>query len=251
MFSQTVKEFVSDSYQIVSANSPTVTLPNGDQAKGIRFLNQLILSYSGTGLLTTIAKQVDFILPIGSQYITFCDANYTPQPPPTPPTQFTAVNVMEGRLSNLQNAWLTLDGVTYPLVDESRNVFYASYKFDPQQGLPRFCIITNNVDFTTMRVYPSASQEYAISVYGKFQLPILGPNDTMALVPQYYYRFLSLALAKEIARYKGRMAAWTPDLAQDLKDAMDDMIACSPVNLTIETEHDSLLNGRWRVTAGI
>jgi len=251
MFSQTVRDFVSDSYQIVSANSPTVTLPDGDQAKGIRLLNQLILSYSGTGLLTTIAKQVDFILPIGSQYITFCDAGYSPQPPPTPYTHFPVVNVLEGRLSNLENAWLHLDGVTYPLIDESRNVFYASYKFDPQKGLPRFCVITNNVDYTTMRVYPSASQQYYISVYGKFQLPILNANDNMSLVPQYYYRFLSLALAKEIARYKGRMSAWTSDLALDLKDAMEDMIACSPINLVIETDHDSLLNGSWRCKAGI
>lgn len=249
MFTQTVREFVSDSYQIVSANSPTVTLPDGDQTKAVFLLNQLILSYSGTGLLTTIAKQVDFILPIGSQFITFSDPALPT--PPTPPTSFPVVRVLNGRLSDLQNAWLNLDGVTYPLVDESRNIFYASYKFDPQEGLPRFCIITNNTDYTTMRVYPSASQQYSVSVYGKFQLPILTINDDMSGVPQYYYRFLSLALAKEIARYRGRMSAWTADLAQELKDAKEEMESISPINLTITSEHDSLLNGSWRVRAGI
>lgn len=254
MFSQSVKQFVSDAYQLISANSPTVPLYGDDNNKGIQFLNELILSYSGTGLFTTIARQIDFILPIGAQYITFCDSTYPglPVPPPTPPSQFPAVVVTTGgRLSNLQNAWLFLDGVTYPLVDESRNIFYASYKFDPQQGLPRFCIITNNVDYTTMRVYPSASQQYTISVYGKFQLPILNQNSNMSEVPQYYYRFLKFALAKDLAFYKGRASAWTDRLETELQKQEQDIVAISPVNLTITSEHDSLLNGSWRVRAGI
>ncbi len=240
MSTQNVKAFVTDSYQIVSASSPTVPPKGDDISKGVQFLNELLSSYSGTGLMLTIAKQVDFIMSIGQRNVTFADPSYLP-----------VADVPHGRLANLQNAWLTLDGVTYPIIDESRNVFLDSHKYDPQQGLPRYCIVYNNVDFTTMRIYPAPSQVFTLSVYGKFELSSLTQNDTMASIPKYYIRYLRLALAKDLARYKGRSSAWDEKLEQELIKAEQDMQALSPVNLTIQTAHDSYLNGSWRVKAGI
>lgn len=237
---QTVKGFVTDSYQIVSSSSPTVPLHGNDMSKGVQFLNELLSSFSGTGLMTTIAKQVNFTMSIGQQEVTFADASYIP-----------AADVQEGRLSNLQNAWLLLEGVTYPLVDESRNVFFDSYKYNPQEGLPRFCIITNEVDITRMRVYPSPSQVYELSVYAKFELRILTENSTMAELPSYYTRYLRLALAKDLAIYKGRAQAWTQLLEDMLIKAELDMQSVSSINLAIQSDHDSYLNGSWRVKAGI
>lgn len=254
---ESVKDFVTDSIQLVSANSPTVTVQGGDTTYAVKLLNQLIRSYSGTGLLTTIADQVDFILPIGVEYVVFCDPDYPslqlvpPVPPPTPPNPFTPVVVTSGRLSNLQNAWLTLENLTYPLQQVDRNVFLASYKFDPQQGLPRFVIITNNVNYTTMRVYPSASQQYYLSVYAKFQLPNLSINGDMSGTPGYWHRFLKFALAKDFAFFKGRMSAWTDRIAQELKDAKEDMESISSINMDIQSDEDSMLNGSWRVRSGI
>ena len=239
-FSQTVRGFISDSYKLINPSSPTVPLQGDTQSKGLQFLNELISSYSGTGLMITVAKQVDFTMSIGQQFVTFADPDYLP-----------AANVQVGRLANLQNAWLTLDGVTYPLVDESRNVFYDSYKYDPQLGLPRFCIIQNQVDVTSMRVYPAPSQVYSLSVYGKFELANLTMNGTMAELPLYYVRYLRFALAKDLALYLGRAEAWTPRLEEMLVQATLDMQSVSSVNLAISAEHDSYLNGSWRVRAGI
>lgn len=240
MPSQTVKGFVRDSYQLVSASSPTVPLHGDDMSKGIQFLNELLQSYSATGLMTTIAKHITFPLAIGQQEVTFGAPDYIPTP-----------DVTVGRLSNLQNAWLVLDGVTYPLIDESRNTFFASYKYDPQLGLPRFVIITNETDLTRMRFYPAASQVYEVNIYGKFQLPVLGENDTMAILPAYYIRYLRFALAKDLAVYKGRMEAWNEKLEQMLVNAQKDMVSVSSVNLNIETEQESYLNGAWRIRAGV
>lgn len=240
MVAQNVKGFIADSYQLVSAASPTVTLQGNDNLKGLQFLNELLASYSANGLMTTIAKQVDFVMSIGQQFVTFADASYSPP-----------ADVRQGRLANLQNAWLTLDNLTYPLTDESRNIFFYSYKFDPQQGLPRFVIITNEVDITRMRVYPAPSQVYSLSVYGKFQLPVLGQNDTMALLPTYYIRYLRFALAKEFAFYKARAEAWTDKLETELTNAKKDMEAASSVNLSIQRNRGHDLNGSWRVRAGI
>lgn len=237
---QTVKEFIADSYQLVSASSPTVPLHGNDTIKGLQLLNRLLKAYSATGLMLTIAKHVTFTLPIAVQEITFGDASHVPTP-----------DVTVGRLANLQNAWLLLDGVTYPLIDESRNTFFASYKYDPQVGLPRFVIITNETNLTRMRFYPAASQVYTVNVYGKFELGELTENDDMSILPDYYIRYLQFALAKDIAVYKGRIQAWSPLLEQMYVDAKKDMESVSSVNLNIETEQESYLNGAWRIRAGV
>lgn len=240
MAAQSVKGFVTDSYQLISASTPTVPLQGNDMDKGVQFLNELLESYSATGLMLTIAKEVVYTLSINQSVVTFGSADHVPTP-----------DVVLGRLANMQNAWLLLDGVTYPLVDESRNVFYASYKYDPQVGLPRFAIITNETDLTRMRVYPGASQQYELHVYGKFELSIVTENDDLSSLPAYYRRFLKFALAKDLSRYKGRSAAWDQALESDYMDAKKDMESVSSVNLVVQTENESLLNGSWRVRAGV
>lgn len=237
---QTVKEFVQDSYQLISANSPTVPLQGNDMSKGIQFLNQLVQSYSSSALLITVAKTVTFDVAINQSIITFGSPDYTPTP-----------DVTSGRLANLENAWLTLQGVTYPLIDESRNVFFGSYKYDPQEGLPRFCIITNDTNLTTMRIYPGPSQVYTLNVFGKFEMPVLTANADMSGFPNYFIRFLQLALARDLAFYKGRATAWTPDLKELYQEAKDDMEGVSAINLVVESATESYLNGAWRVRAGI
>lgn len=237
---QTVKGFVQDSYQLISASSPTTPLHGDDMSKGVQFLNELLNAFSSTGLMTTIARHITFTLPIAQEEVTFGSPTYVPTP-----------DVTEGRLANLQNAWLLLENVTYPLIIENRNTFFQSYKFDPQLGLPRFVIITNEVDLTRMRFYPAASQVYEVNIYGKFQLPDLTENSSMSLVPTYYIRYLRFALAKDLALYKGRMQAWNQMLEDMLIQAQQDMMSVSSVNLNIETEQESYLNGSWRVRAGV
>lgn len=238
---QTVKDFVQDSYQLISASSPTVPLHGNDMSKGVQFLNELMDAYSATGLMTTIAQHITFTLPIAQQEITFGSPSYVPTPDVT----------IAGRLSNLQNAWLELDNVTYPLIDESRNTFFASYKYDPQLGLPRFVIITNEVDLTRMRFYPAASQVYTVNIYGKFQLANVDENSLMSGLPSYYIRYLRFALAKDLSFYKARTEAWTQKLEDQYLDSKKDMESVSSVNLNIETEQESYLNGAWRVRAGV
>jgi hypothetical protein len=237
---QTVKQFVSDSYQLVSASTPTVPLQGWDMQKGVQFLNELIAFYSSSGLLLPISQKVNFILPEAQQFITFGDPTVVPTP-----------DVTAGRLANLENAWLELDGVDYPLIDQSRNVFFASYKYFPQLGLPRFIIIVNEVEVTNMQFYPAGSQQYNVWVYGKFQMAALTENSNMSAFPLYQIRFLRLALAKDLSIYKGRAQAWTPRLEEMYVDAKQQMESVSSFNLSIDVGNESYLNGSWRVKAGI
>ncbi len=161
------------------------------------------------------------------------------------------VYIKEGRLANLNSAWLELNGVTYPLIDESRDEFLASWKYEPLQGLPRFIIVFPDTEIVKAQLYPAPSQFFTFFARGKFQLNTLTSADTLDSLPIYYQRYLLLACARDVAMYKGRADAWTEKLEMMLQQATDIMVASSEVNLAITGDREDLLNGSWRVRAGI
>ncbi len=238
--SQNVGAFVEDCYQLVGANSPTVPLQGNDMSKGIQFLNERLGAYSANGLLITVAKQIDLVVQINQGEITFGNIGFTPTP-----------DIVEGRLVNLENAWINLDGVDYPLIIESRHEFFSSYKYEPLQGLPRFIIVKPETNLTRVQIFPAPSQVYDMHVYGKFQLATLRQTDSMDSLPFYYTRFLRFATSKDIAFYKGRADAWTDKLEMQLVQAEKDMDAASSINLDINVNSESWLNGAYRIRAGI
>ena len=239
--SQNVRAFVEDSYQLISAATPTVPLRGDDLSRGIQFLNELLGEYSANGLLLTIAKQVDFNIMSGQGEITMGPTDFIPTPDIT-----TA-----GRLANLQNAWLTLEGVTYPLIEISTAEFFNSYKYNPLDGLPRFIIVQPETNLTRITFYPAPSEGYLVSIYGKYQLNELNSNDDMSAVPYYFIKYLRYALARDLAFYKGRASAWDNRLESIYNQLRQDMISTSKVNLDVNSARRGYLNGAWAVRAGI
>lgn len=236
----TVRQFCHQSYRLISASNPTVALHGDDEQLMITVLNQLLDSFASTGLLLTIATTVNIPLAIGQQQVVCGPATFVPTP-----------DITNGRLANLDSAWLLLDGVTYPLIDQSRDVFLSSFKYDPLQGLPRFVIVYPDTNVVNIRIYPAPSQFFQFYMRAKFQLTNLNADSTLDGLPAYYTRFFLLAVAKDTSMYKGRADAWTDKLEMMLREAQDKMEAASEVNLSITGDRASLLNGSWRVRAGI
>jgi len=166
-------------------------------------------------------------------------------------TDPNVVYIKEGRLANLNSAWLLLNGVTYPLITESRDEFLAAWKYEPLQGLPRFIVTYPETQIVRAQLYPAPSQFFQFFARGKFQLSELTSNDSMDSLPAYYQRYLLFATAKDVCMYKGRAEAWTEKLESMYVQARDIMEAASEVNLAITGDRESLLNGAWRVRAGI
>jgi len=159
--------------------------------------------------------------------------------------------IKQGRLANLDSAWLVLSGVTYPLIDKSRDEFLAAWKYEPLQGLPRFIITFPETSVVRAQLYPAPSQFYTFFARGKFQLPSLTVNDDLSMVPEYWHLYFLYAVAKYVSKFKGRGSAWTPDLEAEYRELKDNMEASSEVNLSIAGDEQSLLNGAWRTRAGI
>lgn len=237
---ETVKHFITQTYRLINPSNPTVPLHGNDLQQGIEILNELMDSYSATGLMMTIAKEVNIPLMIGEGIIVVGPSTFVPLP-----------QISLGRLANIEEAWLELSGVTYPLIPKSRDEFNASFKYNPLKGLPRFIITYPDTEVVRLRIYPAPSEFFRFFLRAKFQLPQVASTDTMSALPGYYIRYLKFATARDLALYKGRADAWTDKLEMTYKEAKDIMEAASEVNLSITGDRASLLNGAYRVRAGI
>lgn len=236
----TVREFVEQAYQLVSASSPTVPLQGSDLSFGIRVLNQLLQSYAATGMLLTVSKTIEVPLLPGQQNVICGDASYTPTP-----------DITAGRLAALESAWLILENVNYPLINISRDEFYATWKYEPLQSLPRFIVVVPDIETVALRLYPAPSQVYNLFVRAKFQLSSVTSNDDMNLVPQNFHLFLMYAVGREYGFFKGRASAWTDKLEKRYQELLDEMANSTDVNVAICGDRQSMLNGAYRVRAGI
>ena len=237
---QTTRQFVRDAYKLINPSNPSQVLHGFDENDAIRYLNDILQGYAGAGVLITIAKQISIPLTVGQEFVTFGATTDVPTP-----------DVTIGRLATLNSSWLDLSGVTYPLIQQNRDEFLASFKYDPLLGLPRFAIVYPDTQVVSVRLYPAPSQFFQFNLRGKFQLPILTSNSDMSLVPQYYIQYLKFALAKDLALFSGRAMAWTDELEKRYLRAEDQVLAASEINLTITGDRASLLNGSWRVMSGV
>jgi hypothetical protein len=198
----------------------------------------------GTKILSIVVNVVTMTMNAtidGASLLTFSHEIPTPD----------IVYIKEGRLANLDSAWLQLSGVTYPLIDKSRDEFLAAWKYEPLQGLPRFIITFPDTNIVRAQLYPAPSQFFTFFCRGKFQKVPLTSNDTLEGLPEYQELFLLYAVARYVAKFKGRGSAWTADLEADYRELKAQMEAASEVNLSIAGDEQSLLNGAWRVRAGI
>ena len=230
-------------------NTETVTLLSGTDSfavvNGTIYAVGEVVTGNGIPPYTTIFSILGNVITL-SQNVTFTGLSTL-----TFGSNVDTVYVKQGRLANLDNAWLILNGVTYPLIDKSRDDYLSAWKYDPLQGLPRFVITFPNTNYVTLRLYPAPSQFYQFFCRGKFQLPSLTANDDMSLVPEYWHLYFMYAVAKYVSKFKGRAAAWTPELEAEYREMKDNMEGASEVNLSIMGDEQSLLNGSWRVRAGV
>lgn len=237
----TIKQFMDDSYRLINPSNPTVPLHGNDFSFGLRRLNSLLTSYAADGLMMTISAVQTINLAVNQQDVVVGPATFIPTP-----------DIPVGRMANWESAWLQLQGVDYPLVFKTRDQWDSAFKYEPLNGLPRFIIPFPNVQTVTFRLYPAPSQVFQFNIRGKYQLANFVPTDSTDLVlPGYYERYFLFAVAKDIAMFKGRAAAWTPMLEQALMDAKKEIQANSEVDLSIVGDEESLLNGSWRCRAGV
>jgi hypothetical protein len=244
--------FTDANFSTVSTTTEIVTLTNASPSfsvidSSIYFVGDLVTG-GGIPPLASIISIVGNIITIsanatmsGLSSLTFSHDISDPM----------VVYIKEGRLANLDNSWLQLSGLDYPLQDKSRDEFLSSWKFEPLKGLPQFIITFPETKYVRAQLYPAPSQFFTFNCRGKFQLSSVTSNDTLDFLPDYYELFFLYAVARFVAPRKGRAAAWTEDYERTYRELKDVMESASEVNLSVVGDREQLLNGHWRVQAGI
>lgn len=244
--------FCDKNYQNITVQNEAVTLTSGSPnfmvANGAIYEPGEVLSGTGIPPFTTIVDVVANVVTMSADATAsgLVGVTFTRDV-----SDLTAVYIREGRLANMDSAWLLLNGVTYPLIQASRDEFLAAWKYEPLQSLPRFIISYPETNLVRAQLYPAPSQFYQFYCRGKFQLSTLTVNDDMSVVPEYWHLYFMYAVAKYVSKFKGRSSAWTDELEAEYRELKDNMEGASEINLSIVGDRGSLLNGAHRVRAGI
>lgn len=218
----TVREFLDDCYGIISPSQPSQSLRGIQFKRGLKSLNGLLAFYGLTGFLLPVSDQIIVAVAGGQRDVFFSDCATMP-----------CADWTGGRIAAMQNAWLTFNGVVYPLYDRSRNRFNNMARPLNTSGLPLEYIIHDEVNYTRLELFPPPSRPYLLHIDAKFAASYIDENSTMPQIPQYYRNYFEYAVAKEIA-YKNAMAnAWTQDLQATLDDKERIVINNTPVNVDI------------------
>jgi len=244
--------FTPPDYSTTSTLTEIVTLNIGSPSfsvvnSGLYFIGDLVTG-GGVPAGSSIIGIVGNVITIsnnatanGSHNLTFTHDSSDP----------SVAYIKQGRLANLDSAWLLLDGVTYPLIDKSRDEFLAAWKYEPLKGLPRFIITFPDTKIVSAQLYPAPSQFFTFFARGKFSMLPLTANSDLSSLPDYYQLFFLYAVGKYVSQFKSRGMAWTDDLEATYRELKDNIEAASEVNLAIAGDEQSLLNGAFRVRAGI
>ena len=101
----TFKEFAQDSYAIINPSTPSQQLKGNDLTRAVKVLNLIKNKYAGDGLKYPIADTLSCPIIAGQGTVVCGSSSYTPTP-----------DLTNGKLAYLEEAWITLDGVVYPLI---------------------------------------------------------------------------------------------------------------------------------------
>jgi hypothetical protein len=244
--------FTDPDYSTITTHNEIVTLTTGSPSFAVTdgtiyFIGDLVTG-AGIPASSTIISIVGNIVTITNNATISMSSMLTFSHDASDPT---VAYIKQGRLANLDSAWLLLNGVTYPLIDKSRDEFLAAWKYEPLIGLPRFIITFPQTAYVSAQLYPAPSQFFTFFCRGKFKLPPLTANSDLSGVPDYYILYFLYAVGKYVAQFKSRNSAWTPDLEATYRELKDNIEGASEVNLSIAGDEQSLLNGAFRVRAGI
>src|ERR1700749_268321 len=263
MFS-TVREFVLQMYRLITASNPTVPLHGDDEKLAIRVMNQILSNYASNGLLLTIAKTVSVPVNLGITDVWFVPKDYplysfqtetvtltngSPDFTVGDGSKYQVGDLVTGNGIPALTSILSIATNTSTLTANATLSGASLLTFAHYIGLPIITFPDTNILKT--QLYPAPSQFFEFNARGKFQLQALTSNDSLDDLPEYFELFFLYAVAKYVSKFKGRGSAWTDDLEMEYRELKAQMEAASEINLSIAGDEQSLLNGSWRVRAGI
>ena len=211
---------------------------------GVDSLNELLQHYSNSKGMIPYRKEINFTMNPGQDtYVISENESLNP-------------DVLGPKLQFLESgSYKYPDNETqYPIEIIPNNVYYDSYRALNNIGNPIQIFLQNDVDSSTVIVYPAPSQGFRAKLRGKITLPVIDFNniDTQLLeIPSRMIYFLKLAVAREVAVILGdSRVVWSPDLEARYEGALRELSSANDIDLSVRTYRGNQLANAQRVRSG-
>ena len=232
---QTAQELITRAFFLLGEFSPDHTISGPEIAEALQYLNEIIDSFGGSGVMLPYNKLIKFNMIVGKNV-------YILKP--------SGGDVVSNKIGELVYAEIERDDIVYPLKIIPKARFYRAYRFEKFQSLPRFIFYQNTVDSSEVTFWGPPSLIYEARIQIKEKLPNLQLTDSIDFLPPFYFQFLRYALGRELSNVY-ESGAWTKQKERKYQSLKEQIAAQVDKDLTISGGYMNNIVGETRVRSGI
>lgn len=229
VFSMTVNQLVREAYETAALIEEDEDLSAAKLNRGVSILNQLVSQFN-TGEIVPYYQNLSFDLVASqSSYIL---------------SLADGADVSTNPLLQLSNAYLTVNGQTFPLEIITDQEYFNSWRAVTTNGQPFQVYLDSGINTSSLTFYLTPDQNYSCTIRGKFCLSNFVANTDITNLPSYYYQYLIFLLAKRLAAAYPS-GVWT-QIAQDFLDQSENAVrSANKLNVLVNNSPALIANGMY------
>ena len=226
LLGRTTNQLIEGAFKILSLYTEDRALGNNRMTEGLFYLNALLSNYASSPSKIAYDSELTFDLVPNQRSYTISKA--------------PGADVDSERLVILKFVRLKNNDTFYEVDITKDSLYFNGVGYESYTGLPSKCFLQNSPGFSTLTFFEKPDIAYSCTIKGKFVLAPIELNQSLSIVPNYYYLFLESALARTLAsRYKG--STWASNDEAQYQEMLKSLTNISDVNIVADP--GALLSG--------
>ena len=217
---RTSNTIIDDAYKIIGMHSEDMALSDGRTVEGLQNLNELLSNYSANQTKIAYEKQLSFPVTAGKQKYTFSTAIGA---------DVYSQLIVNLKLINLQNGTLL-----YPVDIQPDIIYYRRAQSLSDTGRPTQAYFQKENEQSFIFFFEKPDINYTCTIKAKFMIDKVALNQPLNEVPDYYHKFLSYALGRDLNdKFPGSI--WDQKKEQVYQELLKDIKGATDLNFNMDT----------------
>lgn len=185
----TINDIIINAYNLIGEISPSEPIKADQMSRGLFLLNDLVASFSNAGVYIPFITKLEWILTPGQAEYRVSDIITT------------SPDIQNNRIVSLEYVQVIQTTTSFPIKIIPRAEIFNNYFQVQLSTRPSYVYLDRQNLYDTIIFYPIPDYAYDAIARCKLILNQFEINQQLDNVPNYYYRFLRYALARELISY--------------------------------------------------
>lgn len=215
----TASDIIVKAFYLIGEYSPDEQPTGAEMNEALDYLNELLDSFSSTGLMIPFTDEFTFNTQQGQ-------ADYTFGPDAGNDFQMQ-------QFRQIMDVYLQYYGVNYPLVEISHDQANQIVRYPAAQSRPTQLFMQKHNTYNKITLYYTPDLSYPIVMRVKYDLQNLTLNTPITSLPRYYRRFLRYILGKELSSVF-ETGTWDDKKEAELQKMIIDLTPANDLDVSLK-----------------